>query len=50
MVDNRDPGRLIRIPDELWQAAKQTAARRNESVSAVVRAALERYVARHKER
>jgi DNA mismatch endonuclease (patch repair protein) len=33
-----------RIPDTLWHAAKARAAERGESVSAVVRRALERYV------
>lgn len=38
--------RGIRVPDELWEAAKAKAAARGEDVSTVVRAALERYVKR----
>lgn len=37
--------RAIRISDELWQAAKAVAERRSETISDVVRVALERYVA-----
>ena len=37
--------RGIRISDELWRAAKEAAKRRGETVSGVIRAALERYVA-----
>jgi hypothetical protein len=36
--------RTIAIPDELWMAAKATAARHNTNLSEVVRAALERFV------
>lgn len=43
------PQRPIRIPDELWQAAQVAAKRRGETVSDVVRAALERYVAENGE-
>lgn len=38
--------RAIRIPDELWAAALAKAEERGETVSDVVRKALERYVAR----
>lgn len=38
--------RGFRIPDELYNAAVAKAAARGESVSDVVRAALERYVKR----
>lgn len=41
------PLRSIRVPDELWNEARETAARRGESVTDVIRAALERYVKRH---
>lgn len=37
--------RTVRMPDELWQAALALAKRRGETVSDVIRAALERYVA-----
>ena len=42
--------RGIRISDELWRAAKETAKRRGETVADVIRAALERYVAENRER
>lgn len=36
--------RVIRVPDELWEAAKTRADERGESVSDAVRKFLERYV------
>lgn len=48
----RPPGtrlRNFRADDELWDAAKATAARRGEDLSSVIRKGLERYVARHRE-
>ncbi len=39
--------RNVRIPDALWDAAKANAEKRGESVSDVIRRALERYVKRH---
>ena len=44
MVDNRDPVRTVRVPEELWRAAQARAAERGESVSAVLLRALKRYV------
>lgn len=41
------PNRVIRVPDDLWFAAKRVAADRGESVAEVVRRALERYVRSH---
>lgn len=41
-----DTPRAIRIPDDLWQAALAKAAERGDTVSEVVRKALERYVKR----
>ena len=41
-----DTPRAIRIPDDLWQAALAKAAERGDTVSEVVRKALERYVNR----
>jgi hypothetical protein len=41
-----DTPRAIRIPDVLWQAALAKAQDRDETVSDVVRRALERYVKR----
>lgn len=38
--------RMVRVEDELWEAAKAAAAANETTVSAVVRAALERYVKR----
>jgi len=40
-----NPARAIRVPDTLWHAALAKAAERGETVSGIVRAALERYVA-----
>lgn len=42
----KTPLRAIRVPDELWQAAQAEAAANGESVSDVVRHALELYVKR----
>lgn len=39
--------RTIRIADELWSAARAVAAKRGDSLSDVIREALERYVQRH---
>jgi len=41
-----DAPRAIRIPDDLWAAALDKASERDETVSEVVRNALERYVKR----
>ena len=41
-----NPARAVRVEDPLWQAAKNRAAERGESVSDVIRRALERYVKR----
>lgn len=41
-----NPARAVRVEDELWEAAKAKAAERGESVSDVIRKALERYVKR----
>lgn len=38
-----NPARAIRIPDALWEAAKKRAEEKGETVSEVVRRALERY-------
>lgn len=40
------PRRTIRVPDPLWTAAAAKAEERGESVSDVLRRALERYVKR----
>lgn len=40
------PLRNVRVADDLWQAAMTKAAERGETLSDVIRGALERYVAR----
>lgn len=40
------PARNLRIPDALWQAAKERAAEEHTTVTAVVIAALHRYLKR----
>lgn len=42
----KTPLRSFRIPDEVYRAAQAKAAAKGESVSDVVRRALERYVKR----
>ncbi|GAS98919.1 Gp65 [Mycolicibacterium canariasense] len=42
----RTPLRSFRIPDDLYEAAQQKAEEKGETVSDVVRRALERYVKR----
>jgi len=39
-----DPIRSVRVPDELWDAVKQIAADRDETVTDVILRALERYL------
>lgn len=41
-----NPARAVRVEDELWHAAQEEAKARGESVSDVIRRALERYVKR----
>lgn len=41
-----NPARAVRVEDTLWQAAQAKAADRGETVSDVIRRALERYVKR----
>jgi predicted transcriptional regulator len=40
------PRRTIRVSDDLWTRAQAKAEERGEELSAVIRAALERYVKR----
>ena len=40
----KTPQRTIRIADDLWEKAQAAAAERDETVSDVLRRALERYV------
>ncbi|MFC5992901.1 hypothetical protein ACFQE5_01600 [Pseudonocardia hispaniensis] len=44
----RTPQHTVAVDDELWQTARRIAELRRERVSDVLRAALMRYVARHK--
>lgn len=41
------PNHAVRVSDELWNAAKRVAKDRDETVTDVIRRALERYVASH---
>lgn len=43
----KTPLRNVRISDPLWASARTVAQSRGESLSDVIRAALERYVKRH---
>jgi predicted transcriptional regulator len=38
----------VRVPDDLWREAQQTAEKRGETVSEVVREALAEYVERNR--
>lgn len=40
--------RMVRVEDELWNAARAAAEANGTTVSAVIRAALERYVKRNR--
>ncbi len=46
----RTPLRSVRVPDPLWLAAQQAADQAGETLSDVIRAALERYVKAAKRR
>jgi predicted DNA-binding protein len=41
-------GRSIRVPDELWQEALNTSHQQGETISDVVREALQEYVEKHR--
>lgn len=41
------PLRNVRVPDDVWNAAKAAAQGRGETVSEVINAALRRYIARN---
>ena len=45
-MPNPTPLRNVRVADDLWRAAMDKAAARGETLSDVIRKALERYVAR----
>ena len=42
----RQPIRTVRVPDEVWEAAKAKAEAEGRTVSEVILAALRRYIAR----
>lgn len=42
----KTPHRTIRVPDDLWKAAQDKAEAKGESVSDVIRRALQRYIRR----
>lgn len=42
----KTPLRNVRVPDDLWDAAVTKATERGETLSEVIRRALERYVKR----
>jgi predicted HicB family RNase H-like nuclease len=46
MKPTHTPPRAVRVPDGLWHAAQAKAEERGESLSEVIRQALERYVKR----
>lgn len=46
----KTPTRAIRVPDELWRAAKDIARDRGETLSDVLRDALVEYVKRYGKR
>lgn len=43
----KTPNRTIRVPDEVWRAAKRVAADRGETITDVIVRALKRYVRDH---
>lgn len=46
----KTPARAVRIPDELWRAVQDQAARQGETVTDVIRRALEAYAAERTQR
>jgi hypothetical protein len=46
-VDDWVPVRTVRVPDELWEAAKRVAADNDETMTDVILRALTRYVRDH---
>lgn len=40
--------RMVRVEDELWEAAKEAARANDTTVSAVIRHALSKYVKKHR--
>lgn len=48
MKPTHTPLRNVRVSDELWINARQVAKSRGETVTDVIRRALENYVTRHR--
>lgn len=46
----RERLRTVRVPDSLWNPARDIARQRGESVSQVIRATLTRYIEKHGDR
>lgn len=46
----KTPNRNIRIADDVWNPAKEIAEVEGTNITAVIKAALRRYVARHRGR
>lgn len=44
----KTPQRTVRVPDDVWHEAKATADQRGETLSEVIRQALERYIRKHR--
>lgn len=44
MKDTHTPPRSLRVPDELWDAAKEKAAEKGETITDVLTRALRRYI------
>lgn len=42
----KTPQRTVRVPDDVWAAAKAKAEERGDTLSDVIRRALQRYVSR----
>ncbi|HET7689584.1 MAG TPA: hypothetical protein VFK41_04340 [Nocardioidaceae bacterium] len=43
----KTPNRTIRVPDEVWEAARRVAADKGETITEVIVRALKRYVRDH---
>ena len=48
MTSHATPRRTVRVPDGLWRAAKASAEARGDTLTLVIRRALERYVDQQK--
>jgi hypothetical protein len=43
----KTPQRTVRVPDKVWHDAKTTAETQGETLSDVIRRALEQYIKKH---